>query len=102
MPLNVRSGLRTIAARSPVSEGSGVAADGAIGQVTSVHMYVSDPLATGESAKAWRFNPDISGAGLFLDLASHYFDIVDFLAGRNHGRGGLRHQHRQIVRRPKT
>jgi 1,5-anhydro-D-fructose reductase (1,5-anhydro-D-mannitol-forming) len=56
--------------------------DGVIGRVTSVHMYVSDPLATGESARAWRFNPDISGAGLFLDLASHYFDIVDFLAGR--------------------
>jgi 1,5-anhydro-D-fructose reductase (1,5-anhydro-D-mannitol-forming) len=56
--------------------------DGAIGRVTSVHMDVSDPLATGESARAWRFNPDISGAGLFLDLAAHYFDIVDFLAGR--------------------
>jgi 1,5-anhydro-D-fructose reductase (1,5-anhydro-D-mannitol-forming) len=54
---------------------------GAIGRVTSLHMQVTDPLATGESAKAWRFNPDISGAGLFLDLASHYFDIVDFLVG---------------------
>ena len=56
--------------------------DGAIGRVTSVHVYVSDPLATGDSAKAWRFTPEISGAGLFLDLASHYFDIIDFLAGR--------------------
>jgi 1,5-anhydro-D-fructose reductase (1,5-anhydro-D-mannitol-forming) len=56
-------------------------ANGAIGRVTSMHMHVNDPLATGESAKAWRFNPDISGAGLFLDLASHYFDIVDFLVG---------------------
>ena len=56
--------------------------DGAIGQVTAVHMYVSDPLATGESARVWRFNPAISGAGLFLDLASHYFDIVDFLVGQ--------------------
>ena len=54
---------------------------GVIGRVTSVHMHVSDPLATGESAQAWRFNPEIAGAGLFLDLASHYFDIVDFLAG---------------------
>ena len=25
--------------------------------------------------------PSIAGAGLFLDLASHYFDIIDFLAG---------------------
>ncbi|HKY20169.1 MAG TPA: Gfo/Idh/MocA family oxidoreductase [Vicinamibacterales bacterium] len=54
---------------------------GAIGRVTSIHMHVSDPLATGDSANAWRFNPDVAGAGLFLDLASHYFDIIDFLAG---------------------
>lgn len=54
---------------------------GAIGRVTSLQMYVSHPLATGEHATAWRFNPEVSGAGLFLDLASHYFDIVDFLAG---------------------
>lgn len=56
--------------------------EGAIGRVTSVHVYVSDPLAVGQGAQAWRFNPDIAGAGLFLDLASHYFDIIDFLAGR--------------------
>ncbi len=62
---------------------------GAIGRVTSVHVSVSDPLATGESAKAWRFDPDIAGAGLFLDLASHYFDIIDFLAGRITGATGF-------------
>ena len=54
---------------------------GAIGQLTSIHVKVTDPLATGEAAKEWRFNPEIAGAGLFLDLASHYFDIIDFLAG---------------------
>ncbi len=53
----------------------------AIGQLTSIHVKVTDPLATGDAVKAWRFNTDISGAGLFLDLASHYFDIIDFLAG---------------------
>lgn len=46
-----------------------------------MHVKVTDPLATGDAAKAWRFNTEISGAGLFLDLASHYFDIIDFLAG---------------------
>ena len=40
-------------------------------------------------AKAWRFNTEISGAGLFLDLASHYFDIIDFLAGPITGGGGF-------------
>ena len=53
----------------------------AIGQLTSIHVKVTDPLVTGEAAKAWRFNTEIAGAGLFLDLASHYFDIIDFLAG---------------------
>ena len=76
--------------------------DGAIGRVTSVHMSVSDPLATGDSAKAWRFNPDISGAGLFLDLASHYFDIVDFLAGRITAAIGLCRQHRTNRTRRRT
>jgi predicted dehydrogenase len=54
---------------------------GAIGQLTSIQVKVTDPLATGDAAKAWRFNTEIAGAGLFLDLASHYFDIIDFLAG---------------------
>ena len=53
----------------------------AIGQLTSIHISVTEPLAIGDAAKAWRFNTEIAGAGLFLDLASHYFDIIDFLAG---------------------
>jgi 1,5-anhydro-D-fructose reductase (1,5-anhydro-D-mannitol-forming) len=53
----------------------------AIGQLTSIQVKVTDPLATGAAARAWRFNTEISGAGLFLDLASHYFDLIDFLAG---------------------
>jgi predicted dehydrogenase len=54
---------------------------GAVGKLTSIHVRVTDPLATGDAARAWRVTPEISGAGLFLDLASHYFDIIDFLAG---------------------
>ena len=54
---------------------------GAIGRVTSVHVTVTDVLATGEAARAWRFDPAIAGAGRFFDLASHCFDIIDFLAG---------------------
>jgi 1,5-anhydro-D-fructose reductase (1,5-anhydro-D-mannitol-forming) len=53
----------------------------AIGRLTSIRVNVTDPLATGDAAKAWRFNTGIAGAGLFLDLASHYFDIIDFVAG---------------------
>jgi 1,5-anhydro-D-fructose reductase (1,5-anhydro-D-mannitol-forming) len=54
---------------------------GAIGRVTSVHVQVTDRLATGADAANWRFDPAHAGAGLFLDLASHCFDLVDFLAG---------------------
>ncbi|MEK3888315.1 Gfo/Idh/MocA family protein [Bacillus sp. FSL K6-3431] len=29
----------------------------------------------------WRFQPDLSGGGLFFDVASHTLDILDFLLG---------------------
>jgi predicted dehydrogenase len=54
---------------------------GAIGRVTSVHVQVTDRLATGEAASNWRFDPIRAGAGLFLDLASHCVDLLDFLFG---------------------
>ncbi|HEX9365364.1 MAG TPA: Gfo/Idh/MocA family oxidoreductase [Vicinamibacterales bacterium] len=54
---------------------------GAIGRLTSVHVQVTDRLATGSDAENWRFDPAIAGAGLFLDLASHCLDLLDFLAG---------------------
>jgi predicted dehydrogenase len=56
-------------------------AEGAIGQVTSVHVDVCARLAAGETAAGWRFDPAIAGAGLFFDLASHCFDLLDFLLG---------------------
>jgi 1,5-anhydro-D-fructose reductase (1,5-anhydro-D-mannitol-forming) len=52
---------------------------GAIGQLTSVHIQVTDKLAGGADAANWRFDPAQAGAGLFLDLASHCLDLVDFL-----------------------
>ncbi|HET7694326.1 MAG TPA: Gfo/Idh/MocA family oxidoreductase [Vicinamibacterales bacterium] len=54
---------------------------GAIGQVTSVHVQVTDRLARGEAASNWRFDPARAGAGLFFDLASHCVDLLDFLFG---------------------
>ena len=52
-----------------------------IGQVTSVHVEVAAPLTAGDAASAWRFDPAVAGAGLFFDLASHCFDLLDFLLG---------------------
>ena len=56
------------------------AGDG-IGRVTSVHVHVSAPLLAGADAAMWRVDPAISGGGLFFDLASHSFDLLDFLLG---------------------
>jgi 1,5-anhydro-D-fructose reductase (1,5-anhydro-D-mannitol-forming) len=56
-------------------------ANGAIGRLTSVHVQINGRLATGESAANWRFDPAQAGAGLFLDLASHCLDLLDFLVG---------------------
>jgi predicted dehydrogenase len=52
---------------------------GAIGRLTSVHILQYDRLAVGEAAQGWRFDPAIAGAGLFLDLASHGLDLLDFI-----------------------
>lgn len=56
-------------------------AAGSIGRLTSVHVQVTDRMATGTTLTNWRFDPAIAGAGLFFDLASHCFDLVDFFAG---------------------
>jgi 1,5-anhydro-D-fructose reductase (1,5-anhydro-D-mannitol-forming) len=53
--------------------------DDAVGRLTSVQIDVFDRLATGERARAWRFDRSIAGGGLFLDMGSHCMDIVDFL-----------------------
>ena len=53
---------------------------GAIGRLTSVHVRVHAALSTGERSLAWR-DPAIAGGGLFLDLGSHCFDLLDFLVG---------------------
>ena len=54
---------------------------GTIGPVTSVHVHLTRPLASGDTLKDWRFVPEIAGGGLFFDLASHAFDLLDFLVG---------------------
>ena len=54
---------------------------GAIGTPTSVHIFQYDRLLQGDAARVWRVDPAIAGGGLFLDLASHGFDLLDFLLG---------------------
>ncbi len=54
---------------------------GAIGTPSSAHIFQYGRLLQGEAARAWRVDPAIAGGGLFLDLASHGFDLLDFLLG---------------------
>jgi predicted dehydrogenase len=56
-------------------------AEDAIGRLTSVHVQLTRPLATGDVLADWRLVPETSGGGLFFDLASHAFDLLDFLVG---------------------
>jgi predicted dehydrogenase len=55
-------------------------AAGAIGQVTSVQVTVTKPLAGNERSN-WRFDPSVAGAGLLFDLGSHCVDLLDFFLG---------------------
>jgi len=60
----------------------------AIGQVTSVHVAVTKPLAATERSN-WRFDPAIAGAGLLFDLGSHCVDLMDFFLGPITGVAGF-------------
>ncbi len=55
--------------------------EGALGTLSSVHLVQYGRLATGEQAREWRFDPAVAGGGLFMDLASHGLDLLDFLLG---------------------
>ena len=57
---------------------------GAIGDVRYVSVTLLRPSDYGVVAGAplpWRVLPEIAGAGLFLDLASHMLDFLDFALG---------------------
>lgn len=55
--------------------------EGSIGKLTSVDFVEYSKLADGEEAEWWRYDPVIAGAGKFVDLGSHGFDILDYLVG---------------------
>lgn len=55
--------------------------DGAIGRVLSVHIQLTKGTGDTDPATNWRIDPQISGGGLFHDLASHQLDLLDFLLG---------------------
>jgi predicted dehydrogenase len=56
---------------------------GGIGAVRSVQVTLlrTPPPAPPEGPVPWRYTPGISGGGLFVDLACHTLDLLDFLLG---------------------
>ncbi len=57
---------------------------GVIGTPTgiSLTLHKSPKPIDDDPNTNWRINPEISGGGYFHDLASHQFDLLDFLFGK--------------------
>ena len=53
---------------------------GALGEISGVSYRQAQP-AREAGRLGWRVQPEQSGGGLFLDLASHTLDVLDFLLG---------------------
>jgi predicted dehydrogenase len=57
---------------------------GAIGEVRFVNITFYQPMAPNDAdagRQGWRVDPVISGGGLFVDLASHMLDFLDYALG---------------------
>ncbi|MBX2817244.1 MAG: Gfo/Idh/MocA family oxidoreductase [Saprospiraceae bacterium] len=64
-----------------------------IGPVQSVDitLYMSAPKgSTAQPENNWRVDPSIAGGGLFYDLGSHQFDLLEFLFGPIHALHGYK------------
>lgn len=55
--------------------------EGAIGAVRAVSITLWRLHALDPTALPWRVDPAIAGGGLFIDVASHTLDLLDFLLG---------------------
>lgn len=56
--------------------------EGYLGEVRMVEVnFQRTPLAVDPDDLPWRVVPDIAGGGLFVDLASHTLDFLDYVLG---------------------
>lgn len=55
--------------------------DGLIGRPRAVSVQLSRRHVAHQGGVPWRVVPAIAGGGLFVDLASHTLDLLDFLLG---------------------
>jgi len=67
---------------------------GAIGELRFVEIFLTQPLQVHPPDQLpWRLRPEIAGGGLFMDLASHTLDFLDFVLGPvSRARGFARNQ----------
>lgn len=81
MPLFVAYYRRTLPGYLKVNE---LVEQGVIGNVIAVNIELIRPPQATELKSAenwWRVNPEISGGGIFYDLASHQLDFLDYMFG---------------------
>ena len=52
-----------------------------IGDVRFVQVMQYRPPTEDEKLHSWRVQPEISGGGVFMDIAVHQLDVLDFLFG---------------------
>jgi predicted dehydrogenase len=65
---------------------------GAIGEVCFVEVLLTQPLQIHPPGQLpWRLRPEIAGGGLFVDLASHTLDFLDYVLGPIQSVHGLTH-----------
>lgn len=55
--------------------------EGACGDVRAVVVTLSRRHAATAAALPWRLDPAVAGGGLFVDLASHTIDLLDYVLG---------------------
>ncbi len=59
--------------------------NGGIGEVRTAHIKLFRPAAPEvweQDPLPWRYDPEISGGGLLMDLGCHQLDLLDFFWGR--------------------
>lgn len=54
---------------------------GAIGTPRMVRLTLSLAAPSDADRQGWRFDPEVAGGGLFMDLGSHAFDLLDHWLG---------------------
>jgi predicted dehydrogenase len=78
LPLFVAYYRRGLARFLKVKE---LVSSGAIGTLTGLSYRCASATHQSTGELPWRFKPELSGGGLFMDIGCHTLDILDFITG---------------------